>query len=202
MSKNLVQETISECKDPTTPRARKTFPKCFNPCKKTPAFDDTNLPDVLKVCNAVVEKNTENMVKCVRSSLTTALFDFLDVTKPTQQVEMLQTQLNSQREIQEVMITNMRLKMRQLEANQLKLQKKTDEQANSMKMMEGKYLKQVSLNMQLKQFNEKLQAEVFDLTLDKQALTNQIQNADFKLEAAEAIARNWKGGENRRYDHL
>lgn len=53
--------------------------------------------DIGKLFNAVIEKNTRKVSDCVRGSLENMLKEFWSATKPTQQLEQLQQQLNGMR---------------------------------------------------------------------------------------------------------
>lgn len=65
-------------------------------------------PDVLSICNAMVENNTLKMSNYIRSSLESTLFGFLDAAKPSQQIHALREQLINQRNDYESMIKGLR----------------------------------------------------------------------------------------------
>lgn len=73
-------------------------------------------PNIVAMCEAVVEKNTSKMSESVRMSLADTLFNFLDTKKPEKQIGLLREQFDTQQRNNNQMINELRDQNRDFEA--------------------------------------------------------------------------------------
>lgn len=91
-------------------------------------------PEMSALCKTVIEKSTQKMTENVRLSLTETLFDFLNTSKPGEQIKLLQEQLENQRSNFNEIIQNLRIQNHDLKLSL----KKMKDKFNSANKLEGK----------------------------------------------------------------
>lgn len=62
-------------------------------------------PEMLALCNAMIEQNTRKVSECIRLSLESSLVSFMDAANPARQIKILQDQLTKQRIENDAMVT-------------------------------------------------------------------------------------------------
>lgn len=119
-------------------------------------------PEMVKLCNAVIERNTSKVTECIRSSLEAALEECLNITKPKQQLHELQSQLNK-------LQTDYNLRIRDLQAQNDALKKRL----NTIN----------SENEQLIRKNDEISKKNVELTdtIDGMKSKNALLTADLKI---------------------
>lgn len=80
----------------------------------TNASNHVHSPEMAALCNAVIERNTRKLTECVRSSLELTLEDFLNTTKPHQQMQRMQDQLNELQSDYNTQIDNLKSENKKL----------------------------------------------------------------------------------------
>lgn len=91
-----------------------------------------HLPDISALFNAVIEKNASKVNEYVRGSLVGMLNEFWDVTKPTEQLEKLQQQMDSMRTIYTGQIDGLKQENDCLQLDLKTKANKCDAQSNQM----------------------------------------------------------------------
>ncbi|XP_055301652.1 uncharacterized protein LOC129568114 [Sitodiplosis mosellana] len=70
-----------------------------------PKIFQSHAPEMVALCNAMIEKNTRKVSECIRSSFESSFADFMEAANPAQQIQMLQDQLKALKGQHETLIS-------------------------------------------------------------------------------------------------
>ncbi|XP_031634382.1 protein kinase C-binding protein 1-like [Contarinia nasturtii] len=142
-------------------------------------------PEMSNLCKTVIEKSAQKMTESVRLSLTETLFDFLNTSKPGEQIQLLQEQLENQRKTFNELIQNLRAQNQNLKVNL----KKYKDKCNSVNKMEGQNV--IETNMKVALINDELEKSKVEINeLNGRMNTMSTKNAFMTTTVAKLQAAN------------